>query len=169
MIIWPLDADFVRNHALRVYAAREVNDLLQGNVEDAGHNFFRFMMNTTFGLFGLLDPATDMGLEERETGFGETLHVWGAAEGAYVELPLFGPSTERDAVGQFVDVLTNPIGFLGDNGTEAAAASAFPSVLDSRYEFSDSVDAILYESADSYAQLRLFYHTATAVIAPPRT
>ena len=134
-----------------------VNDILQGDIDDAGHNFFRFLMNTTFGIFGLFDPATDMGLEERDTGFGETLHVWGAAEGAYVELPLFGPSTERDAVGQFVDILSNPISFLGDDGAEAAAATSFPSVLNSRYEFGDTVDGILYDSSDSYAQMRLFY------------
>lgn len=134
-----------------------INDILQGDIEDAGHNFFRFVMNTTFGLFGFLDPATDMGLEERDTGFGETLHVWGAAEGAYLELPLFGPSNERDAVGQIVDIISNPISFLGDDGAEMAAASSFPSVLNSRYEFGDSVDSILYDSADSYEQLRLYY------------
>lgn len=134
-----------------------VNDILQGDIEGAGHNFFRFLMNTIFGLGGLLDPATDMGLEERETGFGETLHVWGASEGAYLELPLFGPSNERDAVGQVADIIMNPLTFLGDDGAEAAAASSFPSVLNSRYELGESVDGILYDSADSYVQLRLFY------------
>ena len=135
-----------------------VNNVLQGNIDDAGHNLFRFVINSTIGVFGLFDPATsDFGLEERETGFGDTLSVWGVREGAYVELPLFGPSTERDAVGQFVDVLANPIGFLGDDGDEIAATTSVPSVLNSRYEFADTVDSILYDSADSYAQLRLFY------------
>lgn len=134
-----------------------VNDVLQGQGEDAIHNTFRFLVNSTLGLFGLFDPATAMGLEDRETGFGDTLAVWGLREGAYIELPVFGPSTERDAVGQFVDILANPIGFLGDDGEDVAATTSIPSVLDSRFEFADTVDGILYDSADSYAQLRLFY------------
>ena len=135
-----------------------VNNVLQGRGEDAIHNTFRFLLNSTLGIFGLFDPATSFGLEDRETGFGDTLAIWGTPEGAYVELPLFGPSTERDAVGQFVDVLTNPISsVLGDNGDEIAATTSLPSVLNSRYEFADTVDGILYDSADSYAQMRLFY------------
>lgn len=135
-----------------------INDVLQGQGEDAVHNTFRFLINTTMGIFGLFDPASGFGLEPRETGFGDTLAVWGAAEGAYIELPLLGPSTERDAVGRFVDILANPIGsVLGDDGDEIAATTSFPSVLNSRYEYAETVDGILYDSADSYAQLRLFY------------
>lgn len=135
-----------------------VNDVLQGQGEDAIHNTFRFLLNTTLGVFGLFDPAASFGLEQRETGFGDTLAVWGAAEGAYIELPLFGPSTERDAVGRFVDVLANPVGVvLDDDGDEIAATTSLPSVLNSRFVFTDTVDGILYDSADSYAQLRLFY------------
>ena len=135
-----------------------INHALQGDVEDAVHDTFRFIINSTIGLFGLFDPATPLGLEERDPGFGDTLAVWGAPEGAYVELPIFGPSTERDAVGQFVDIFTNPINSVfGEDSEEIAAATSVPSVLNSRYEFADTVDGILYDSADSYAQLRLFY------------
>lgn len=135
-----------------------VNDILQGEGEDAVHNTFRFLINTTVGIFGLFDPATRIGLEERETGFADTLAVWGTREGAYLELPLFGPSTERDAAGKFVDILTNPANIvLIDEGEEIAAVTSLPSVLNSRYEFTDTVDGILYESADSYVQMRLFY------------
>lgn len=135
-----------------------VNDLLQGNVEDAGHNLSRFLVNTTVGVFGLFDPASgSFGLENRDTGFADTLAVWGVREGAYLELPLFGPSTERDAVGQVVDIATNPIGAVFDQGEDIAAATSVPSVLNSRFELTETVDSILYDSADSYAQLRLFY------------
>ena len=135
-----------------------LNHVAQGDIDDAGHTFFRFMVNSTVGLFGLFDPATgDFGLEKRETGFGDTLAVWGAPEGAYMELPLFGPSNERDAVGRFVDIATNPLSVLIDDGPEIATATSFPSVLNSRYELGDTVDSILYDSEDSYAQLRLFY------------
>jgi phospholipid-binding lipoprotein MlaA len=134
-----------------------VNGVLQGDVEGAIKNTFRFLINSTVGVFGLFDPAKDFGIEPNQTGFGDTLAKWGVREGAYVELPLFGPSTERDSVGQFVDVLTNPLSVLTDEGAEAATASNLPSVLNSRFEFADTFDSILYESADSYVQLRLFY------------
>lgn len=135
-----------------------VNDLAQGNVEDAGHNFARFLVNSTIGVLGIFDPASgSFGLDERDTGFGDTLAVWGAREGAYLELPLFGPSTERDAFGQVVDLVANPLDSIFEEGSDIAAATSFPSVLNSRFELAETVDSILYESADSYAQLRLFY------------
>lgn len=134
-----------------------VNNLLQGDMGDAGHNLFRFLVNSTLGVLGIGDPAgTYFGLEERDTGFDDTLAIWGVREGAYVELPLFGPSTERDATGQFVDIIFNPLSFF-EYGPEVAAATSFPSVLNSRFEFGDTVDSIFYDSEDSYAQLRLFY------------
>ncbi len=149
----------VSNAAANLNAPRSVvNDILQGQGEDAIHNTFRFLLNSTLGVFGLFDPATSFGLEDRSTGFGDTLAVWGAQEGAYLELPLFGPSNERDAVGQFVDLVSNPVNILaGDEADEIAAATSVPSVLNSRYVYADTVDGILYDSADSYAQLRLFY------------
>lgn len=135
-----------------------VNDVLQGQGEDAIHNTFRFLLNTSLGVFGLFDPASSFGLERRRTGFADTLAVWGTPEGAYIETPLLGPSTERDAFGRIVDILTNPISsVLGDDADEIAAATSLPSALNSRFEFADTVDGILYDSADSYAQLRLFY------------
>jgi phospholipid-binding lipoprotein MlaA len=135
-----------------------LNGIAQGDIDDAGHNLMRFMLNSTLGVFGLFDPAgSSFGLDSRDTGFGDTLAVWGAQEGAYLELPLFGPSNERDAIGVFVDIATNPIGEVFDEGGEIAAATSLPSVLDSRFELGETVDSILYDSADSYAQLRLFY------------
>lgn len=133
------------------------NDLLQGNVEDAGHNLSRFLVNSTIGVLGIFDPASgSFGLEERETGFADTMAVWGIREGAYLELPVVGPSTERDALGLAVDIATNPIGTLVEGGDEIATALFVPTILDTRYVLADTVDSI-YESADSYVQLRLFY------------
>lgn len=135
-----------------------LNDVVQGEIDDAGHNLMRFMVNSTLGVFGLFDPAgSSFGLEARDTGFADTLAVWGTQEGAYLELPLFGPSTERDALGLIVDIATNPIGQVFDEGDEIAAATSLPSVLNSRFELGATVDGLLYDSADSYAQLRLFY------------
>lgn len=135
-----------------------LNNLFQFRIENAGHNMFRFLVNTTFGFGGLLDVATEAGLENRRTDFGETLHVWGAPEGAYLELPIVGPSTERHAAGRVVDLLLNPLNFAVDGplrgaGTGASVAARFGD----RYRYSDLVDSILYESEDSYAQARLLY------------
>jgi phospholipid-binding lipoprotein MlaA len=135
-----------------------LNNLLQGRADNAIHNTFRFLVNSTFGLGGLLDPAGDMGLDLRTTDFGETLHVWGAPEGAYLELPFIGPSTERDTAGLMADFVLNPLRFvLPDRELRAATALRLAARLSDRADFGTSVDSILYESADSYAQVRLLY------------
>jgi phospholipid-binding lipoprotein MlaA len=134
------------------------NDILQANPEDAGINVLRLATNLTMGVLGLFDAATAIGLPQRPTDFGETLHVWGAGEGVYVELPVFGPSTARDAVGLVVDTVANPVRVLTD-GSEANAATAAGifARLGDRYRYSDTVESILYDSADSYEQARLLY------------
>ena len=86
-----------------------LNNLLQGRVAQAGQNTLRFATNTVFGIGGLFDVATALGVPAAETDFGATLHVWGVGEGSYVELPGLGPSTTRDAAGTAVDFLTNPV------------------------------------------------------------
>lgn len=136
-----------------------VNNVLQGNGRGASQDFYRFAVNSTVGLGGFFDPASELGMPDAtDTDFGETLHVWGAREGAYVELPLLGPSTERDVWGKAVDLFTNPLTYVIDDpesyyGTAAAVSSR----LSDRGRYSDTIDSVLYDSADSYAQLRSFY------------
>lgn len=135
-----------------------VNSLLQGRPEPAVQNTFRFIINSTLGVAGLFDPATSIGVPEEETDFGETLHVWGAPEGAYLEVPLIGPTTERDLAGSVVDVVMNPLNLvLNSPEKEYALGAKVLSRFGDRYRYSDFVDSILYESADSYAQVRLLY------------
>ncbi|ALG89083.1 MULTISPECIES: MlaA family lipoprotein [Actibacterium] len=135
-----------------------VNDLLQFRPVDAMTNAARFLFNSTVGIAGLFDPATSIHLYERDTDFGETLNVWGFGEGAYVELPLLGPSTERDAVGKIVDVALNPTRlFLPVGVRNTGTGAGIAKQIGDRYEYSDTVDSVLYESADSYAQARLLY------------
>lgn len=86
-----------------------LNDLLQGNLTYAIQDTARFIFNSTFGLFGLIDIATPMGLPKRQEDLGQTFAVWGWAESNYVELPLLGPSTVRDTTAkpiQFVYLLS---------------------------------------------------------------
>ena len=136
-----------------------VNSLLQGRPEPAVKNTFRFLINSTLGLGGLFDPAgSSFALPETDTDFGETLAVWGMGEGAFVELPFFGPSTGRDALGRVVDIAMNPLGGVLD-GADATAATAvrLAGKAAERKRFGETVESIYYDSADSYAQGRLLY------------
>lgn len=135
-----------------------LNGLLQGDIGTAGANAMRFVLNTTVGVGGLFDPADAVGLAERETDFGQTLAVWGVPEGAYLELPILGPSTERDLAGRIVDILIDPLERYGtrpqiDYGTAAGLAAR----VVKRGQVSGTIDSVLNDSADSYAQLRLIY------------
>lgn len=135
-----------------------INGLLQGRPHHALENTFRFVLNSTVGLGGLFDPASAMGITGRETDFGETLHVWGMGEGNFVELPILGPSTERDLVGMIVDRALNPLSFVLPRAERnAATVIGLAGRIGDRGRYSETVDSILYESADSYAQARLIY------------
>ena len=135
-----------------------LNGALQGDIGGVATNAMRFVINTTVGIGGLFDPADAIGLYEEKTDFGETLAVWGVGEGAYMELPGFGPSTERDTVGLIVDFIIDPIEFVGTPPQiDAGVAPKLASKVIDRGRFGGTVDSILYESADSYAQARLLY------------
>lgn len=134
------------------------NGLLQGDIGGAGTNTFRFLINTTIGIGGLFDPAGGIGLQEESTDFGETLAVWGVGEGAYVELPVFGPSTQRDAIGIIVDMVFDPLADVATSSQDRYITGAgLADQVITRGRFMDTIDGVLYESADSYAQARLVY------------
>jgi len=135
-----------------------VNNILQGDIQGAGQNTMRFLFNTVFGIGGIFDPASEAGLFADQADFGQTLYVWGVPEGDYVVLPLIGPSTERHTVGRVVDLFTNPLRYAIDAPeSRLIVMSNAASRLGDRYRFSETVDSILYESADSYTQARLLY------------
>lgn len=136
-----------------------VNAVLQGRPGNALSNLFRFLINTSVGFGGLVDVASDMGLPPARTDFGETLHVWGFAEGAYLELRFLGPTTERDLAGTVIDILIDPLNYISPTSTRnALLAVRFGawslSRIDERAEYSDFFDALIGESAESYVQLR---------------
>ena len=86
-----------------------VNALLQGKPKQAGQSIGRFLLNSTLGIGGLFDPATSAKLPNRSEDFGQTLGVWGWKKSRYLELPLFGPRTIRDALGMAGDAPLSPI------------------------------------------------------------
>ncbi len=136
-----------------------VNSAMQGNGVGMTSDFYRFLVNSTVGLGGLIDVATDLGMPQRtDADFGQTLYTWGVHEGPYLELPLIGPNTTRAATGRVVDFFTNPLGYWVEEpesyyvvGVRAARG------LTGRGRYAESIDSVLYDSADSYAASRSIY------------
>lgn len=91
-----------------------VNGLLQGKPEKAGHDFGRVIVNSSFGLLGLIDFASDANIPRGEEDFGQTFGRWGIAQGPYLFIPLFGPTTVRDGTGVLVRVYLAPIRQIPD-------------------------------------------------------
>lgn len=88
------------------------NSLLQGKVANGLSDWMRFTFNSTFGIFGLFDIASEAGLEKHDEDFGQTLAAWGAGEGPFLVLPFMGPRTTRDALGLPVDWVGNPVRYV---------------------------------------------------------
>ncbi len=85
-----------------------INDALQGKLLAAANDLGRFLLNSTLGIGGILDPATSAGLDRNNEDFGQTLGKWGVHPGPFLELPILGPSDLRDAPARAVDTYTNP-------------------------------------------------------------
>ncbi len=93
-----------------------LNDLLQGKFEQSASDTGRFLTNSTIGVLGLFDVASDMGLEANVEDFGQTLAVWGVDQGPYLVLPILGPTTLRDGGGIIVDKAANPGTYVPGTG-----------------------------------------------------
>ncbi|MAO55226.1 MAG: hypothetical protein CMM61_05985 [Rhodospirillaceae bacterium] len=137
-----------------------VNDILQFEFERALVTFTRAFINTTFGMAGISDLASEMGFEKHQEDFGQTLAVWGVGEGFYVVLPLLGPSNPRDAVGRLlVDGYFEPLSYYLDNIDEEEIDLALH-LVDGFLEYADVVeelDQIRKTSVDYYAAIRSLY------------
>lgn len=84
---------------------RLANSMLQGSQTKVNATIIRFVANTTVGLGGMFDVATDMGIPKQDEDFGQTLGVWGVPEGPYIVLPFYGPSNGRDTLGTAGDIV----------------------------------------------------------------
>jgi phospholipid-binding lipoprotein MlaA len=87
-----------------------VNNVLQGKLFEGFEDFMRVTFNTTLGLLGIHDVASDMGIEKHNEDFGQTFGWWGAGDGPYLVLPILGSSTVRDGFGTALDLATDPLG-----------------------------------------------------------
>lgn len=135
------------------------NDVLQNKPQRAGDSFMRFLINTTLGVAGIFDVATDLGYPHHDTGFGTTLALWGANEGPFLFLPVLGPSNPRDLLGFGVDTVTDPWFWVGSGlgKTIFDWSRAGLSAIDQRERFLDDVDNIKKTALDPYATFRSLY------------
>lgn len=129
-----------------------VNNLLQGKPDQAFSDLGRVVINSTIGILGLFDVATEAGLEKHEEDFGQTFGRWGAGDGAYVVIPVFGPRTVRDTVGLVLDVATDPVANVSDVPTRNSLTAL--RLIDTRADLLPA-DKVIEEAAlDKYAYVR---------------
>lgn len=86
-----------------------LNNTLQGKLPEAGSDLGRLLINSTLGIFGLFDVASELGIERHQEDFGQTLAVWGAGDGGFIYWPFVGPSTVRDTFGLAGDIYSDPV------------------------------------------------------------
>jgi phospholipid-binding lipoprotein MlaA len=131
-----------------------INNLLQGKFQRSLSETGRFLANSTWGILGLVDVGTDLGLEPYREDFGQTLAVWGVPDGPYVVVPILGPRTLRDASMIPLNFLADPL-FHYENDT-ARRAIYFVRLVDVRARLF-AVDALLEDSFDHYLAVRESY------------
>ena len=125
-----------------------LNNALQGRGQAFSDSVGRVMVNTTIGMFGLMDPASELGIERRNADFGQTLGKWGVPPGPYVVLPILGPYTLREVAAIPVD--SNELKYtIGDQDAHVVLPVA--SVIDQRTKFLGADDVLNGASLDTYA------------------
>lgn len=144
------------------YPRTILHGLLQGKFKQAGSDTGRFLLNSTFGLAGFLDPATIAGLDKHDEDLGQTLGRWGVGDGWYLMLPFFGPSSNRDLLGWASDNWLPPFDYADptthfDNLTWGQRIGSFTvQAIDSRAKLLD-FDSILEQQLDPYVFMRTAY------------
>ncbi len=128
-----------------------INALLQGRPKQAGQSLARFVVNTTVGVAGIFDPATSFNIPNRSEDFGQTLGVWGWKKSRYLELPLFGPRTVRDAFGLIGDAPLAPLQYVEEDKARVFAQGL--QLVDVRTQLM-AVDSMREGAADDYALVR---------------
>lgn len=142
-----------------------ISDLVQAKYDQVGIHTSRFLINSTLGVAGLFDIAKDFGLESHYEDFGTTLGYHGTPEGAYLVLPLLGPSNVRDALGRCVDFILDPLFHLQTltnlNSDERLILSSSLIALDvvnTRAKMTEAINSAKESSLDYYGFVRAAYH-----------
>ncbi len=133
-----------------------INQVLQGEIKYAFNDAGRFVINTTIGLFGLIDIASKMGLEKHEEDFGQTLGVWGISSGPYIMLPFLGPSNPRDLLSRPISSFLSGTFAMEDNDVKFTLLGI--DALETRERLLDAETLIIGDKymfvKDAYVQSR---------------
>ncbi|MCB4811081.1 VacJ family lipoprotein [Methylovorus menthalis] len=133
-----------------------INNLLQFKIDNAMSEAGRFVINSTFGVAGLIDVASKDGIERHPEDFGQTLGYWGVGNGAYLVLPFLGPSTLRDTGGLVVDTMAfDPITYVDNPRTRNQARLL--NLIDKRAQYLPASDLLDDAALDPYAFMRDAY------------
>lgn len=156
--------DTVREHTHNVLTnlgtpVQLFNDILETKPRHAGDTLMRLLLNTTVGVGGIFDVATPLGWPDHEADGGITLALWGIPNGPYLFLPVFGPSSPREAAGTGVDYAINPLSWIGKGETVDILGYARYGVgaLDARSRVLDDLDKVKANALDPYATIRSLY------------
>lgn len=145
----------VDNIALPVTFA---NDVLQVRPRAAGRTIGRFAVNSTAGVAGLFDVATDAGLPRHYADFGQTLGRYGIGPGPFIFIPVLGPSTFRDTAGRVADTYTDPVRWPRYEGRTALTITrGVVTGLELRATYDDELQALPHTATDPYVTLRSAY------------
>jgi phospholipid-binding lipoprotein MlaA len=132
-----------------------VNNFLQGKPEEGFQDWVRFLFNSTIGLLGIHDVASDMGYEKHNEDFGQTFGRWGAGSGPYLMLPFFGPSSVRDGVGFALDSYLDPIQAI--DPSDLRTGLYVTRLIDTRAGLLDAGNLMQEAALDRYIFLRDAY------------
>ncbi len=135
-----------------------VNDVVQAKPRRAGTSLMRFLINSTAGIGGLFDVATDLGYPSHAADFGVTLALWGVGSDPFLFLPVLGPSNPRDAAGFGADIAMDPLTYASFGGSATLGVSRFGlTAVDARERAIDTIDSIKKTALDPYATFRSLY------------
>ena len=132
---------------------RFANDLLQGEITDAGATGARFLINSSIGIAGLFDMAEDLGHPAHPADFGQTLHAYGVGPGPYLVVPILGPTTFRDGFGGIVDKAFDPFSYMFDTVPVNLALGVAGGIV-KREALIEPLDNLRANSIDYYSALR---------------
>ncbi len=147
-----------------------LNHVLQAEPERATATFFRFLMNSTFGLAGLVDVTSDMGYPRYDTDFNQTLTAWGVDTGPYLVLPLVGPSSFRGATGFVGDYFADPLNLYLNNRHHRKhyywlTIRYGVDIVSRREKVIETIDNLRNGSLDMYVTMRSIYFQRQAYMA----
>jgi len=135
-----------------------INNILQGKFNEGLSDFSRFTLNTSIGLLGFIDIASDLGLTKHDEDFGQTLAVWGVSDGPYLVLPGLGPSTTRDTLAMIPDAFLTPLWLIDHDRTSYSLTAI--DLIDTRARYLGLESVVIGDEylfyRDAYLQSRNF-------------